>query len=39
MTVTTLARAAGLCRSTVLYYESIGLLRKVKRSGSELSVV
>jgi DNA-binding transcriptional MerR regulator len=32
MTVTKLARAAGLSRSTVLYYESIGLLRKVKRS-------
>jgi len=30
--VTNLARAAGLSRSTVLYYESIGLLRKVKRS-------
>jgi DNA-binding transcriptional MerR regulator len=32
MTVTKLARAAGLSRSTVLYYESIGLLGKVKRS-------
>jgi MerR family transcriptional regulator, thiopeptide resistance regulator len=32
MTVTKLARAAGLSRSTVLYYESIGLLRKVRRS-------
>lgn len=32
MTVTKLARAAGVSRSTVLYYESIGLLRKVKRS-------
>jgi DNA-binding transcriptional MerR regulator len=34
MTVTKLARAAGLSRSTVLYYESIGLLRKVKRSAA-----
>jgi DNA-binding transcriptional MerR regulator len=34
MTVTKLARAAGLSRSTVLYYESIGLLRKVRRSAA-----
>jgi DNA-binding transcriptional MerR regulator len=34
MTVTKLARDAGLSRSTVLYYESIGLLRKVKRSAA-----
>ncbi len=34
MTVTALARAAGLSRGAVLYYESLGLLRKPKRSGS-----
>ncbi|HLJ47477.1 MAG TPA: MerR family transcriptional regulator [Bryobacteraceae bacterium] len=32
LTVTKLARACGLSRSTVLYYESIGLLRHVRRS-------
>jgi DNA-binding transcriptional MerR regulator len=32
MTVTELARACGLSRSTVLYYESIGLLRQVRRT-------
>ena len=32
LTVTKLARACGLSRSTVLYYESIGLLRRVRRS-------
>ncbi len=32
MTVSTLARAAGLSRSTVLYYESVGLLRPAKRT-------
>lgn len=32
MTVTEFARACGLSRSTVLYYESIGLLRKVRRT-------
>src|ERR1700693_5121671 len=34
MTVTKLARDAGLSRSTVLYYESIGLLRQAKRSAA-----
>lgn len=34
MTVTALARAVGLSRGTVLYYESIGLLRKGKRSAA-----
>jgi DNA-binding transcriptional MerR regulator len=33
MTVTRLARHCGLSRSTVLYYESIGLLRRPPRSG------
>jgi DNA-binding transcriptional MerR regulator len=33
LTVTRLARVCGLSRSTVLYYESIGLLRKPPRSG------
>jgi DNA-binding transcriptional MerR regulator len=32
MTVTELTRACGLSRSTVLYYESIGLLRQVRRT-------
>src|SRR5690242_16883437 len=32
LTVTRLARACGLSRSTVLYYESIGLLEPVRRS-------
>ena len=32
MTVTRLARACGLSRSTVLYYESMGLLKPVRRS-------
>ena len=32
MTVSKLANAAGLSRSTVLYYESIGLLRRARRT-------
>ena len=32
LTVTLLARACGLSRGTVLYYESIGLLKPVRRS-------
>jgi DNA-binding transcriptional MerR regulator len=38
MTVTALARTVGLSRATVLYYESIGLLRKVKRSAANYRV-
>jgi DNA-binding transcriptional MerR regulator len=38
MTVTKLARAAGLSRSAVLYYESIGLLRKAKRSAANYRI-
>lgn len=34
MSVTQLARSCGLSRSTVLYYESIGLLRPAGRSAS-----
>lgn len=32
LTITKLARACGLSRTTVLYYESLGLLRAVRRS-------
>jgi DNA-binding transcriptional MerR regulator len=35
LTVTRLARACGLSRTTVLYYESIGLLKPVRRSASQ----
>lgn len=34
LTVTKLAQSCGLSRSTVLYYESIGLLRASSRSGA-----
>ena len=34
LTVTRLARRCGLSRSTVLYYESIGLLKPARRTGS-----
>jgi DNA-binding transcriptional MerR regulator len=32
LTVTTLARACGLSRSTILYYEAMGLLKPARRS-------
>jgi DNA-binding transcriptional MerR regulator len=32
LTVTSLARACGLSRSTILYYESIGLLKRARRT-------
>jgi DNA-binding transcriptional MerR regulator len=35
LTVTRLARRCGLSRSTVLYYESIGLLKPARRAGSD----
>ena len=38
LTVTRLARACRLSRSTVLYYESIGLLRRPARSGGNYRV-
>ena len=34
LTVTHLARACGLSRTAVLYYESLGLLRPARRTGS-----
>ena len=34
MSVTELARACGISRTTVLYYESIGLLEAARRTGS-----
>lgn len=38
MTVTKLARACGLSRSTVLYYESMGLLKASRRSAGNYRV-
>jgi MerR family transcriptional regulator, thiopeptide resistance regulator len=38
LTVTTLARACGLSRSTVLYYESRGLLKPARRSAGNYRV-
>src|SRR5262245_33876053 len=37
-TVSQLARACGLSRSTVLYYESLGLLAAARRSGGNYRV-
>ena len=36
LTVTRLARSCNLARSTVLYYESIGLLTRPRRSAGKL---
>ena len=38
LTVTHLARACGLSRSTVLYYESVGLLKAARRSAGNYRV-
>lgn len=38
MTISALARAAGLSRSTVLYYESVGLLPRASRSSGNYRV-
>jgi len=38
LTVTHLARACGLSRTTVLYYESLGLLRPARRSAGNYRV-
>ena len=38
LTVTRLARSCNLARSTVLYYESIGLLTRPRRSAGNYRV-
>ena len=38
LTVTSLARSCNLARSTVLYYESIGILKRPKRSAGNYRV-
>jgi DNA-binding transcriptional MerR regulator len=38
LTVSTLARACGLSRSTVLYYETVGLLKPARRSAGNYRI-
>jgi DNA-binding transcriptional MerR regulator len=38
LTVTNLARACGLSRSTVLYYEAMGLLKRTRRSAGNYRI-